>query len=558
MLKYEELIPLLDARVDALMDQQVLDSSRPDCGGFASREEGLVGGSGLSVVAMLAYAYLLEESRHFQDAELLDRILLAAAYGRRVQRPSGRFDLVTTNFDSAPDTAFLVQAIAPVVKAARQQASASAGRIDAALGELIRRAAPGMVRGGFHTPNHRWVLVSALAQALELFPDLEVADTISAYLAESVDINADGEYIERSTGVYNAICNRSLRLAAAALQRPELLEPVRANLDFSYHLLHPDGTVVTSISRRQDRDTRVVPAGLVDSYYALGRLDNNGFYAAVADWLFARGGAGLPWTLHLFVEHPEWRQDDLPRAPLPGSYARAYPASGLWRVRRERFSATAAAGLTTPFSLRCGEVELKAVKFCSTYFATGQFAGEDFSAGEGKVRLHHAGRNPLYQEKDYDRPVYWLPIAEKVDAENWQEVRGRRQTFTLPPLAVDLEIREVEKGFDLHLKTAGGLDGVPFQIECVLAPGGELEFESGVVQGGAGHTAFLKKGYATYRVDDDAITMGPGALEHRMWQMRNSEPSPEAFRVLIALMTPVDRVLEIRCGAWSPVAQAMV
>ena len=191
-----------------------------------------------------------------------------------------------------------------------------------------------MADGGFHTPNHRWVLVSALAQTRALFPDLDVMDTIEAYLAETIDINADGEYTERSTGVYNAVCNRSLRIAATALDRPELLDPVRKNLDLSYHLLHADGTVVTSVSQRQDRGTQTIPVGLVDSYYAMARMEENGFYAAVADWLFDLEPGGLPWTLHPFLEHPEWREDNLKREPLPDSYSKVYPVSGIWRVRR--------------------------------------------------------------------------------------------------------------------------------------------------------------------------------------------------------------------------------
>ena len=99
----------------------------------------------------------------------------------------------------------MVQAIAPVVFAARQQATDDEGaaEIAVALGDLIQTAAPGMAAGGFHTPNHRWVLVAALAQAQALYPELEVSATVDAYLDESIDINADGEYSERSTGVYN-------------------------------------------------------------------------------------------------------------------------------------------------------------------------------------------------------------------------------------------------------------------------------------------------------------------------------------------------------------------
>ena len=558
MIAYEPLVVELDQQVAGVLARQIVNRENVYCGGFIDADR-LVGSNSISAVAPLGYAYLLAESQYHRSAMLLERILLAAEFARRHRQPSGCFDLLTTNFDSAPDAGFCLQAIAPVVFAARDQAADDTGAaaIAAALGELIQAAATGMVTGGFHTPNHRWVMVAALAEAQVLYPQLAVAATIEAYLNEGIDVNADGEYIERSTGVYNAIVNRSLIRAAAALARPDLLDPVRRNLDMSYHLLHGDATVVTSISKRQDRGTRVVPTGLADGYHALAHIDDNGFYAAVADYLVGKGSGGLV-CLPNFVMHPEWRTEAIERQSLLESYRRVYPASGLWRVRRGNVSATAAAGLTTPFSVVSGQAELVAVKLSSTYFATGQFIGEDFATAGAGIRMQHKGRNRIYPEKEYMGGTYWLPIDEKVDAENWREVRGRRDTYDLPPLQVELMIEEVEGGFDLHIKTAGGLDGVPFQIECVFAPGGTLETDSALVDGRAGQTVFLKSGHGIYRVGNDVISIGPGAMQHTMWRMCNSEIDEVNVRVLIALMAPLVRTLEIRCGAWSDAAGGLL
>ncbi len=551
MLTYESLLPLLDARVASILSTQVLDRSQTDFGGFVS--EGVAGGTGVGQVVALGYAYLLEGSAHFRSAEVLERILLGAEFGRRIRRESGLFDLVATNFDSAPDTGFLVQLMSPVVVAAREAAhDEGAAEIAEALGELIRTATPGMAEGGFHTPNHRWVLVSALAQARVLFPDLDVMDTIEAYLAETIDINADGEYTERSTGVYNAVCNRSLRIAAEALDRPELLVPVRKNLDLSYHLLHADGTVITSVSRRQDRGERTVPVGLADTCYALARMENNGFYAAVADWLFDLKPGGLPWTLHPFLEHPEWREDTLKREALPENYSKVYPVSGLWRVRRGRMSGTAASGITAAFSLKFGEAELTAVTICASYYGTGQFVGENFRRVDGGIRITHPGRG-----WHYDSPGYFHPLGEPVAQEQWEEARWKRRFTPVPPLAMDLTASEVEGGFDLRVQ-AGGLDRVPLQIACDFAPGGELDLNSGAIQGIAGQTVFLKSGDAIYHVGDDAICIGPGAYAHRTWNMRWSEQAPDGFRVLISLVSPVDRTMEVRCGAWSAATEGIL
>ena len=550
MLKYESLLDELDERTEALLPRQVMDARRADCGGFVN--EGVAGSSNVSAMATLGYAYLLEGGRYYRSEEILARILAGAAFARHIRRESGCYDLVTTNFDSSPDTGFIVKALAPVVRAARKAEDAGAGQIADALGEMIRAGVPGMVAGGFHTPNHRWVLVAALSLALELFPDLDAMDTIESYLAETIDINADGEYIERSAGTYNAICNRALRLAADALDRPELLKPVRKNLDLSYHMLHADGTVVTSFSHRQDFGTRVVLVNMVDSYYDMARRDGNGFYAAVADWLYASSSGGVPWTLEPFLTHPEWRVDDLQREPLPESYAKAYPTARLWRVRRGKTSATAGAGVTSPFAVKCGEVELASVNLCASYFAIAQFSGETFEATEGKIAMTHVSRS-----SDGNRPGYDLPLGREVAFDKFYEARKEREVYALPPLTTTLEIEEVAGGFDLHVKVAG-YDRVPFQIACDFVPGGELDFDSGIVRGQAGEVVFLKSGYATYHQGNDAISIGPGAYAHRFWQMRGSESAPAAFRVLLTFRTPVDRVLKIRCGTWSATEDRIV
>ena len=173
MIAYEPLVGELDQQVEGVLTRQVLDTESLYCGGFMDGDR-LVGSQSISAVASLGYAYLLAESRHYRSEELLQQILRAAEFARRQRNPSGCFDLLTTNFDSAPDTGFVVQAIAPVVFAARQQAADDEGaaEIADALGELIQTGAPGMVAGGFHTPNHRWVLVAALAQAQALYPEV--------------------------------------------------------------------------------------------------------------------------------------------------------------------------------------------------------------------------------------------------------------------------------------------------------------------------------------------------------------------------------------------------
>jgi hypothetical protein len=171
---------------------------------------------------------------------------------------------------------------------------------------------------------------------------------------------------------------------------------------------------------------------------------------------------------------------------------------------------------------------------------------------EKGVTLRDPGRGSVH-----DAPGYYQPIGKPVTSEEWRDVRRTRDHYALPAFAVDLKITEVEGGFDL-VAVANAIDKVPFQISFDFVPGGELDLESGAVQGRAGEIALLKSGHAIYHVGNDAISIGPGSYGHRMWQMRGSDSAPGLFRVLLTGVTPVDQVIEIRYGMWSTATESIV
>jgi len=573
MYSYERVLTAIVEWTRRSLPRQVLDESRWEDGAFIARGGCLWEVAGYPApdvsnhshsIACTVYSYLADGSPLRGDRELGERIIRAIRFLRRSQRPTGLIDLPSTNYESPPDTAFAVQLLAPVVTLARRVGDAGndhAREIADALGEFIRTGAEGIIGRGFHTPNHRWVICGALGWAMMLYPDLKATDYVESILAEGIDINEDGEFTERSAVVYNAVCDRSLRFMADHLKRPDLLDHVRKNLDLMLHLLHPDATAVTSISVREDRGRRIVPYSIADSFFDMAQRDRNGVWATAADLLTSdeawrntaewRFDPPIAWLFEPFVSHPEYRSKRIARGSLPDSFSITYPAARMWRIRRGALSATAVAGHRIPFAVRYGEVDLKAVKLFGSYILAARFEADQFEPTDGGVRLIHRGETRKV-------PGYDLPLGRPVPFGKFGDMDAERQRWTQPPMDIILEIREAPSGFDLHVQTTGGMDRILFQIECCFDGPGEWETDTQVTQVENGQTVILKKGYGTFRRGRHGIRIGPGSIAHRVYAMRNSEPEPDSFRVLVTLQTPVDRVFEIRYGAWSAATGKLV
>ena len=260
------------------------------------------------------------------------------------------------------------------------------------LEQFVRRAVAGMLTGGFHTPNHRWVIASALVQAHALFPDLDVAATVDAYLAEGIDVDAEGLFIERSIGVYDAVNDRSWLLIAERRECPEALDAVARNLDLDLHFLHADGTAETGLSRRQDYGTRTVPLGLAHCYLLYNALRPNSVYVQAAQMFWEKSDAPAGHLLWLAYPLLKYGDPAPPDAMLPDDFALFLPLNGIWRARRGRLSASAFRNTTRLFSFVYGKAELSCVKISQTYFGhnTGRFISDDH--GRDRRRRHLALR----------------------------------------------------------------------------------------------------------------------------------------------------------------------
>jgi hypothetical protein len=517
-----------DAATERYLRQQITAPGRwrgsvPD--DYQMHSAGAAGG----LIETLTAALVCPQSKHYQENELADRIRMAARFLEGSQSTEGNVDLLTTNFNSPPDTGFVVHNVGTAVAIAKRY---GADEVVRSLRGFLTAAGRGMAAGGIHTPNHRWVISSALAQVNELFPNPSYEQRINHWLAEGIDIDEDGQYIERSTVTYNTVCDRAFTVLAAKLKRPELLDPVRRNLRAMMYFIHPDGDVVTEVSRRQDQFTRGTMAGYWFPLQYLAIHDGDRQFATLARDL------GVEHTrLSALLEYPELAGDLPEPAPLPDDYEKTFPLAGLTRIRRGAIDATLVlTGNSRFFSMRKGPAVIESIRFATAFFGKGQFVPETSVKQNGSYVLSQSLEAPYYQ------PL--LP-PQKVNAKNWGALRDKRRKSQICRLDQSATVTKRAGGFDIRFE-ARGTDGVPLAIEITLREGGELRGcrPAPHVDG----AWILEQAQASYRIGGTELRFGPGGAPHLWTQLRGAEPRLPGATVYVTGYTPFEGTMHFEAS----------
>ena len=515
-----------DENVARVLAAQNIDRASPGCGAMPNAAGLYAAGSAAGLIEACVAAYLHPQSRFHGNTLLVDRVKLAAQFLERVQRPDGCIDLLETNFDSTPDTGFVMH---PVCTAACLAQRNRHDELVAVLAPFIRKAAGALVVGGIHTPNHRWVVSSALAQANEIFPNASYVRRIDQWLAEGIDIDDDGQYTERSTSIYNTVCDRAFVVLAVKLRRPELLDPVRRNLQAMMYLVHANYEVVTEISRRQDRDQQASMSRYWFPLRYLAAKDREGRFLEIAEH-FEPAYASLP----ALMEYPEINGPLPAVVAPPADFEKELRGLGVVRYRRGETSATILNDDATFFTLRHGAAVIEAVRFATAFFGKGQLASQRYSKSGADWILEQNLEAPYYQPLD---------PPQKVVPGNWASLRSQRRTSQVCHLRQRCAISETRSGFKLRI-TAEGTDGVPAALEIHLRDGGEL---AGCEQASPG-VSFLNSGFATYSAGGRRIRFGPALHQHSYAQLRGALPKAPGPSVYLTGFTPFDHTIEFECG----------
>ncbi len=531
-----------DAQIPALLATQERRAGHRWLGGQIN-EYGLHTAQSTSgFISALACAVSAPDSKYFKSADLIEPLRLAFAYMLAAQHPEdGTVDYYATNFHSPPDMAFILENVCPAYLLLHAHPSSSHAALAPALATFIQRGADGLITGGVHTPNHRWVVCAALAWANSLFPKPAYVARIDQWLAETIDLDPDGQYTEKSTTVYSPIVNRALLTVARLLNRPSLREPVRKNLEMTLYYVHADGEVVTEASRRQDRYQRGSMGRYYFSYRTLALLDGNGRFAAMCR-LIEDSTQRKVGELAAFLVEPELLRSLPAPAPLPTDYAKHFSYSQLVRLRRGAASATILAANTTLFSYHRGAAALEALRFATAFFGKGQFTADTLEVRDGRYILRQTLEGPYFQPLSAEQIAHGDHTKMAPNGTLATNSKAMRTQSNIQRLEAVVTITENAGRFSLAFSITGTAD-VPVSLELAFRAGGQL---SGVEP--VPHIAdayLLRSGTGRYTLGRDVIEFGSGRVEHTYTQVRGALPKADAQSVYLTGLTPFHATLSI-------------
>jgi hypothetical protein len=527
-----EWIKILDEQMPSFTRSRVSDSSKKHFGAYMDAAEMPNPHSTAGYIGRACMLMYCPESSFYKSKEMLKTIEKAAEALLKFQYSDGTVDLLSTNFHSTPDTAFVLENIIPAYKFLKETKISEKEKTLVFLEKFIKNAAEALIVGGIHTPNHRWVVTAALVKINEIFPDKRLENRAEEWLAEHIDIDADGQYTEKSTHVYSPIVNRALIDIAQGLNKPELLEHVRKNLLMTLYYIHPNGEVVTEASSRQDRGVVGKMSVYYGNYRYMALLDNNGQMAEVCRLIEKTNSPqALAGYLGYFLEHPQlWRE--LPAShELPTNYAKAFPFSGLVRIRRENWDCTILSKNSSWLTFHKGNAVLQAMRVACSFFGKGQFDSEKIEKLGDTWILTKSLEGPYYQPFEKDK------ISQDGDFEKMPRIL--RKQSEVQKMVTTIKIKEKLNGIEVEIEMKG-TENVPVSLELIFRQGGTFR---GVEKFTSSY--LLSAGTGEYVIGEDKISFGPGKMEHKGMQLRGALPAMDAPTVYITGFTPFKHLINL-------------
>ncbi|MBQ3489339.1 MAG: hypothetical protein IJA86_01970 [Clostridia bacterium] len=417
---------------------------------------------------------------------------------------------------------------------------------------LLERLSQGLLSSGFHTPNHRWVHTAALYYAYNTLreKDERLLHRAKQYLAEKIDIDENGEFSERSAGMYSAVSDRALCQIAMEANMPELFELVKKNLLLVSRFIEKGTLIFTQNSRRKDKG-EVGSNTLFDferytdiCLMAYANTKDLSFLGILKNGLSGKpANAVIHSPLRLYMLYPELRNISVNFSLLPPpekEFHLFYPQSGIVRVKKNGVIYSLLARNPDFMHITVGNISIRA-RICSSFFAIAQFLPDAIEKiGENQYRMS------FHTRADYKLPFDTPPEG----SENyWSMDYNSRQSICRCDFGYTVDFSFTETGLKIHIQTHG-MEKVPFKLEIAVPTDVYIRAGSAMTVATAGNFLCASEGDVSLsNPEGDSLTVKNVFAKHFYHRnMRGSVPSPcDKYLLFLTDFSPVDRTVEIIC-----------
>ena len=507
--------------------------------------------------------YFCKESRYYKDEKLFDAIKTGLSFIERWQRDDGSLDYPSCNFYSAPDTSFCFRRLYGAWNILEKHAQTEEEKeLQNRYLILLLRCIPILLYGGFHTPNHRWAVMSVLFTlanvveqngqlALEVprypkeyFSEDQIPHTVeelvqklrdraNQYLAEGIDGDEDGEYAERSTGNYNAVVDKSLILAYEATGDEKFLGYVERNLNMMLYYIDGDDTIFTQNSTRQDHGTKQYADKYFYLYTYMADKTGNPLFDAAAHKIIKDNmeRADLAQDcMYIFMMY-DWLLDyEFKGYGFLPEYRKFFRGSQVLRVKKENYVYSVLNNKAAFLFLKFGSLPI-GLRIGESYCDIRNFIPKSIEVKDnGCVLKAEAGG------------WYYQPFKEDQGTSDWWAMdHTKRDKIHTSKVAITVTLSELENGLDINVK-AEGMSGLPLRVELDVSAGVVLENETMCLTAGKGESMILRGGELNLHEGAQKIVIGPGYGTHAFKGHYSGEERNEyGYSIFLNDYTPYDR-----------------
>lgn len=543
MTHFQEMLLRHEQETLRIQKLQILDSQDENCGAFTEAGGHIDTRHCGFLVTQLVVGYLIPECRFFHDETLKSAIENGFRFLLSHHRADGCLDLTACNFDSAPDTAFTMNAMFNAWWLLEKDTATEVEWLRSPMKQLIEICCEGVMNGGFHTPNHRWAISACLKHAAGICGRDDFSRKADLYLGEGLDIDENGEFAERSTGTYNAVNDDQMIRLFLATGDKTYLEAAKSNLLMMLSYIDPDGSVFTNNSTRQDYGHKVY----LESYYVLflltGYLLKDEQLSAFSEYCWetatAHGGMphGLPW-LALYPDLEDYGKRQKPDLTRIQEHKKLFKKSNIGRMRRGSVSCTVMSHKPNFLYFQHGENSLYLVLYCNVCDKR-NFIPSRIEETENGFRVSSTVDS-----------WYYMPFQGDVPStSDWwaMDNANTREKLILDKLTITVDIAWKGDGVDVRIQTEG-LDGVPVRLEWGFLPGNSLRNEHFILEAVPRGTITVCGGkLQAENKRGEMITLTPAFARHNVQnRMGGAYPlSQEHFTVFFTDYSPFEHVIHI-------------